>query len=88
VTDPTSATDCSVCAELGREILSVMREHLRAESELANAMFVLQDFSVAREADARARRLIKERQVLKIRLENHKSAAHESLAATPPFVRA
>jgi hypothetical protein len=83
VSDVTTKMPCSVCAEFNRQILAVMREHLKAESELANAVFVLQDFSAAREADARANCKLEEHRNLRIRFEDHLNAEHRNCAVNP-----
>ena len=47
-----TATTCYACHLLGVELLQIMTAHLRAESDLADAMFVAKDAALAHETNA------------------------------------
>ena len=49
---PSDASpDCATCSDLATDLLRIMTEHLRAESDLAEAMFVAKDPVLAHKAN-------------------------------------
>jgi hypothetical protein len=77
---------CDVCGLLTRELVAIMSDHLNAEKQLAEAMFVTQQFEVARNANAQALFLLEKRHDLIQRFETHRLAAHDDITLDDPLV--
>jgi hypothetical protein len=68
---------CPTCAEYHQQLLDVMREHLRAEHELAHAIFMSGDGPAATEANQRALSLLQRARQLRAKAERHRVSEHE-----------
>ena len=77
---------CAKCHEMATELVLVMRSHLRAEGDLAEAMFVKKDPVLAHAANIRAAELLDERKDLIARFKSHISQAHTRGDESAEFV--
>ena len=69
--------NCPICAGYNRIWLEIMRQHLKAEQELAHAMFVAADGPAATEANQRALLLIEKGRQVRMQTDSHWLVDHE-----------
>jgi hypothetical protein len=74
---------CSICRDLISELIAIMADHLKAEKELADAMFISRDFTAARRANTKALLLLAKRDRLIQRYEDHRQATHLAAVTQP-----
>ena len=74
--DPAKEPTCATCAHLKRQLLNIMREHLKAECDLYHAAFVLKDTRLAHEFNLRAGELLQRSTQLREEFKVHVEAEH------------
>src|SRR5687767_6319311 len=68
--------ECDTCREMAAKVVDAMRDHLQAESELADAAFVKKDAALAHTANVKAAALLRDRKALIARLRLHSQETH------------
>ena len=76
---------CRACNDMAAELVTTMTAHLKAESDLVEAMFVTKDAALAFEVNLRCTELLDRRRDLIHRLKSHIETAHGPGIASTEF---